>query len=226
MTDTVIYDWVFTEADQRQVDTHWNPAFYRHTVINTHLFWASLPGAGIPGWDPFIGVDRYNLSEDEYWRLNCESFATKVREGRVQPTGLEDDPRAPTAAAGGDIVGMLLDAAARATAEIAADHAARVADWQARKTGTWAERAGAAREPKPTWEEARARRAARLSGPPLVENQYPLFSDWTPVKRGTWRLWEIEEILKEEERVAAIERAWERADAAYKAVNPTWGGGT
>lgn len=218
MTDTAIYDWVFTETDQKQVDKHWDPAFYRNTIINSHLFWASLPGAGIPGWDPFLGVDRRALNDHEYQQLARDSFADQVREGRVRPTGLVDDPRVPPAT-GGDIVGMLLDAAARATVEVAAEHAALLANWRARKTGTWAERAAAAREPEPTWDDAVRLRAARLD-PPRVKWESPY------VTPGTWRPWEIEEILKEQGRVAAIERAWERADAAYKAVNPTWGGGT
>jgi len=69
------YFWVFTEEDQRTVDTHWWPEHIRHSLINTKMYLASLPGAGIPGW----GSD----------------FADQVAQGTVRPTGLAHDPRVP-----------------------------------------------------------------------------------------------------------------------------------
>lgn len=217
MTDSnkyIRYHWVFTEADQRRLDAHWSPDFYRNTLIDTHLYFASLPGAGVPGWDPFLGVDRGTLQDGEYWARARNSFSDLVREYRVRPTGLEDDPRLPAREGGGDILGLLRDAAARCTAEVAAEHAAMLAEHTALK-GSWAGRLRAG--PVPTLEDAKKRRAERLSPPR---------SDWMTVVPGTWRPWEIEEILKEQARADGIERAWERAEAAYKAINPSWGGGT
>ena len=208
------YYWAFTEADQRDVDAHWNPDFFRHTVINTQMYFASLPGAGVPGWDPFLSVDRRALGEVEYWRLAANSFADQVREYRVQPTGLEDDPRLPAREGGGDILGLLRDAAARYPVEVAAEHAAMLAEHTA-LSASWAGRLRAG--PTPTLEDARRRRAERLSPPR---------SDWAVTVSGTWRPWEIEEILKEQARADGIERAWMRAEDAYKAINPSWGGGT
>lgn len=151
------------------MDAHWNPEFFRHTVINTQMYFASLPGAGVPGWDPFLG---------------------------------------------GDILGLLRDAAARYPVEVAAEHAAMLAEHTA-LSANWAGRLRAG--PTPTLEDARRRRAERLSPP---------HSDRVGVVPGTWRPWEIEEIRKEQTRADGIERAWERAENAYKAINPTWGGGT
>jgi hypothetical protein len=164
------YDWVFTEADQRLVDSHWNPGFYRNTVIETRLYLASLPGAGVPGWDPFFGIDRNSMSYADYTLVAANTFADQVREGRVRPTGLEDDPRL-SAPAVGDILDLLRGASVRLL------------------------------PPTP---------AAGSSG--LVP--------------GTWRSWEIEEIAKEEDRTNRIERAWDRAESAYAAINPTGGDGT
>lgn len=193
--DFVRYHWVFTEADQQIVDAHWKPEFYRHSIINSMVYLASLPGAGIPGWGG--------------------NFSEQVAAGRVQPTGLEDDPRVPVPqTGGGDILSLLRDAAKRASVEIAAEHAAMLAEHAALKA-SWAGRARA--RPTPTLEDARKRRAERLAPPR---------SDWMRTVPGVWRPWEIEEIMKEQARAARIERAWARAEASYKAINPTWGGGT
>jgi hypothetical protein len=192
--DFVRYHWVLAEADQRIVDAHWKPEFYRHSLVNSRMSLAALPGAGIPGWG--------------------SNFSEQVASGRVQPTGLEDDPRVPVPEPAGDILSLLRDAATRASVEIAAEHAAMLTEHAALKA-TWAGRARAG--PTPTLEEARNRRAERLAPPR---------SDWMRTVPGVWRPWEIEEIMKEQARAARIERAWERAENAYKSINPTWGGGT
>jgi hypothetical protein len=234
----VRFHWVCTEAEQKQVDAHWRPLFYRHSLINTKMALATSAGAGIPGWDPFLGVNKDALNREKYWALADESLSTKIARGEpIFPTGLAEDPRvwreevkevcseyscdcsAHRASRGEPprnyIADLLRYAAARAEKEIAEIHAQMLADWRARKSGSWAQRAAAAKEPEPTLADAARRRAERFGAAPR---------GWT--RPGVWRPWEIEEILREETRQARVEAAWERADAAYKAINPTWGGGT
>lgn len=224
--DFVRFHWVLTEADQKTVDAHWRPDFYRHSLINTMMSLATGAGVGVPGWDPFLGVDTDTLESDEYFRLSDQDLGTKIARGaRIRPTGLADDPRLPERPSSSvSIVSLLQDAAARAEAEVRAKHAEMVADWRARKSGTWAQRAAAAKEPEPTLEDARRWRTARLSGPPREEYPWAFYHP-APIA-GVWHEWEIVEIERERARQDRIERAWERAEAAYKSINPTWGGGT
>ena len=197
--DFVRFHWVLTEADQKKVDTHWRPVFYRHSLINTKMALAASAGAGIPGW---------------------EDLGTKIAQGQpIYPTGLEDDPRLPerdSEAPHCDIMGMLRDAAARANEEIAAEHAQMLADFKKRKNGSWAQRATSAKESEPTLEEAALRRAEHF-GPTPHGWSYP----------GIWQPWEIEEILREQVRQDDVEAAWERSEARVKSVlGQMWGGGT
>lgn len=239
----VRYHWCLTEADQKAVDKHWRPLFYRHSLINTKMALATHAGAGVPGWDPFLGKDRTALSEcvtpptdlcphDKslaHWDLSDQTLGTKIAQGkRIEPTGIENDPRvwrdpdAPRPRT--DIVGLLRDAAARYEAELGAEHAELMADWRARKSGSWAQRAAAAKEPEPTLEDARKWRTARLSGPPAEHIQG--YSWKIATVPGLWHEWEIVEIAREEARQNAVEAAWQRGDAYMKSRYPCWGGGT
>jgi hypothetical protein len=197
--DFVCFHWVLTEADQKEVDAHWRPVFYRHSLINTKMALAASAGAGIPGW---------------------EDLGTKIAQGKpIYPTGLEDDPRLPERESDGprgDIMGMLCDAAARANEENAVEHAQMLANFKKRKSSSWAQRAMAASEDEPTLMDVAQLRAARFSPAPR---------DWSYA--GTWRPWEIEEILMERARQDGVEAAWQRAEARVKSVlGQKWGGGT
>lgn len=230
----VRFHWVFTERDQQKVDEHWRPEFYRHSLVNTKMALATHAGVGVPGWDPFLGKDRTSLSEDvtpptdlcpdeetlNFWELEDQTLGTKIAQGkRIEPTGIEDDPRvwrdpdAPRPR--GDIVGLLREAAARYDAELNAEHAKMLAEHAALKSGSWAQRATAPRA-APTREEARKRLQERRRRP----------TRYGVERAGVWRPWEIEEITREEAWQDRVEAAWQRAEASYKAVNPTWGGGT
>lgn len=198
--DFVRFHWVCTADEQRQVDAHWRPLFYRHSLINSKMYLASLPGAGVPGW----GLD----------------FSKQVGDGNVRPTGLDEDPRLPPHdpdAPRADILGILCDAAVRYKTDVDVKHMQMLADWTARKNGTWAQRLSAAKEPAPTRETAVKVLTAERAEPEQVK---PWWYEES-VQPGIWRPWEIEEILKEQERSNSIERAWQRAEAHWDRIKPS-----
>lgn len=233
--DFVRFHWVLTERDQKKVDQHWRPDFYRHSLVNTKMALATHAGVGIPGWDPFYGMDREAMADGvgsptdlcpeqrslDYWDLSDQTLGTRIaRQGirSIKPTGLEDDPRVwrDPAAPKGDILGLLRGAAARYEQDLKALHEDMLAKHAAMKGGSWAQRASASRQP-PTLEEARKQLEARRRSAPR----------WGQRIQGTWRLWEIEEIQREVTRQERVEAAWQRAEALAKSViGPTWGGGT
>jgi hypothetical protein len=232
----VRFHWVPTESEQRKIDAHWRPDFYRHSLINAKMACATHAGVGVPGWDPLFGITEAELEamrpEDRY-RLYDQSLGTRMaRCQRIEPTGLADDPRlperAPERATPVDIVQMLRDAGARFEAGVQAEHAKMLAEHAAQKSGTWAQRAAA---PKvvPTLEDARKsyqeRQRWRLGGD-FEDAQRPWWAPERAVVPGVWHEWEIVEIERERARQDAVEAAWQRAEASYKSINPTWGGGT
>jgi hypothetical protein len=220
----VRYHWCLTEADQAAVDKHWRPLFYRHSIINLRMEQATSAGAGIPGWDPFLGIrDRNSLSSEEYQRLSDSDLHAKIARGLyIVPTGLADDPRLPERPpSSANIVQMLRDAAERYPREVEAEHAQMMAEWRALKS-SWAGRAKAGAAP--TLEDARKKRKERLCG--KMEGRY-WYTTPEPTTPGIWHEWEIVEILREEARQAGVEAAWQRAEARVKSVlGQTWGGGT
>ena len=220
--DFVRFHWVCTEAEQAEINFRkergWNPMFWQHSSINTKMRLATSAGAGIPGW---------------------EDLGTKIARGQpISPTGLAQDPRLPPRdpeTPRGDIVGMLRAAAAKADQEITELHTEMVAGWKARRSAlkSWAQVAAKKQMEgqEPTLLEAAQMRLYRKGhyhedewvvrdGKLCRQMPYGL------QRPGTWRPWEIEEILREEARQAAVEAAWQRGEASYKAINPTWGGGT
>jgi hypothetical protein len=229
--DFVRFHWVPTATEQRKIDAHWRPAFYRHSLINTKMALATHAGVGVPGWDPFYGmteadVEQLLLVPRLYSHYSDQSLGTKLARGRrVEPTGLADDPRLPERepAAPVDIVQMLRDAAARYEAGVQAEQAKMLAEHAALKSGSWAQRA-AAPKVAPTLAEARKAYQEQLCGPKEAER--PWWCAPPPVVPGVWHEWEIVEIERERARQDAVEAAWQRAEAAYKSINPTWGGGT
>lgn len=181
-------------------------------------------GKGVPGWDPYLGMSRAEYEgltyRDPHFR---QMLSSKICCGeRIQPTGLADDPRLPPRAPTVNIVTLLQDAAARYQAEVAEDHQARLADWARRKSGTWAERVAAAKEPEPTLEEAKERRKERYE-PKTEVWQWYCAPQQVP---GVWHEWELLEIWNEQARIRAIDEAEARADAYIKSRYPRWGGGT
>jgi hypothetical protein len=226
----VRFHWVPSEAEQRLIDAHWRPLFYRHSLINTKMSLATGAGVGVPGWDPFYGLteaEKDTLEGDAYYSISDQGLGTKLARGqRVEPTGLADDPRLPEqepAAAPVDIVQMLRDAAARYEAGVQAEHTKMLAEYAALKSGSWAQRA-AAPKVAPTLAEARKAYQERLCGP--KEPERPWWCAPPTVIPGAWHEWEIVEIERERARQDRVEAAWQRAEAAYKSINPTWGGGT
>lgn len=226
----VRFHWVPTESEQRKIDAHWRPDFYRHSLINTKMALATHAGVGVPGWDLFYGMsegEKDALSSEEYMRLSEQSLGTRMARGqRIEPTGLADDPRLPERATPVDIVQMLRDAGARFEAGVQAEHAKMLAEHAAQKSGTWAQRASATRTP-PTLADARKayqeRQRWRLGGG-FEEAQAPSWCSWKPpVVPGVWHEWEIVEIERERARQDAVERAWQRAEASYKSINPACG---
>ncbi len=223
-------------------------------MASAHCISWHYAGKGIPTWDPFLGLtkEQYEAEDDSavgggdrllgiaeedektHERRFDAMLSGKIADGRrIQPTGLLSDPRLPPRAVPATcIVALLQDAAARYESEIAADHAAAMADWRARKNGTWAQRIAAAKEPAPTLEEARELRARRL-GPPerkkTVWHYAPdcgSYYDYAPPVEGTWHEWELLEIWDEQTRFRRIDEAEARTDAFMKSLYPTWGGGT
>lgn len=236
--DFVRFHWVPTATEQRKIDTHWRPAFYRHSLINTKMALATHAGVGVPGWDPFYGmteadVEQLLLVPRLYSHYSDQSLGTKLARGqRVEPTGLADDPRLPErepAAAPVDIVQMLRDAAARYEAGVQAEHAKMLAEHAALKSGSWAQRAAGPKVP-PTLEDARKSYQERQRwrhGGAREEAERPWWCAPPPIVPGVWHEWEIVEIVREEARQDRVEAAWQRAEAAAKrAIGPTWGGGT
>lgn len=236
--DFVRFHWVPTEAEQKYVDQNGGHIFYRHTRINTKMSLATGAGVGVPGWDPFYRMseaEREALKGDAYFRVADQCLGTKIARGkRIQPTGLEDDPRiwrdpdAPRPR--GDVLGLLRDAATRYETGVQAEYERLLAEHAALKGGTWAQRA-AAPKVAPTLAEAREsyeqRQRWRLGGA-FEDAQVPSWCSWKPpVRAGVWHEWEIVEIAREQARQDRVERAWQRAEAAAKrAIGPTWGGGT
>jgi hypothetical protein len=237
-----------TEAEQRKIEAHWRPLFYRHSLINAKMACATHAGVGVPGWDPLLGITEAQLEalscEDRY-RLYDQSLGTKIARGqRIEPTGLADDPRLPPppkevcteyscdcsvhrSSRGEpprhDVVQKLRDGVACYEAGVAAEHAKMLAEHAAEKSGSWAQRAAAPKAP-PTLEEARAAYQERLYGPKEVR---PWWCAPPAVIPGVWREWEIVEVERERARQARVEAAWERAEAHVKSVlGQTWGGGT
>jgi hypothetical protein len=194
------FHWVLTEADQKAVDTHWRPEFYRHSLINTKMALATHAGAGVPGW---------------------EELGSKIAQGRpVEPTGLDDDPRLPLREGPkADILQILQGAKDRYDAGVKAEHERMLTEHAAMKTGSWAQRAAVGRAPPPALEDSRRSYEQKVSGP---KRPWPQ----PPAVPGVWHEWEIVEIAREQQRQDAVERAWQRAEDSYKAINPTWGGGT
>jgi hypothetical protein len=239
----VRFHWVPTEAEQRLIDAHWRPLFYRHSLINTKMALATHAGAGVPGWDPFYGmseVEKDALSSDEYYRLSDQSLGTKIARGLpVKPTGLTNDPRLPERApephggdlqdylagpAGGDILLMLQQAKEHYHDCVRAEYNSLVIQHTTLKAGSWAERAKLAGVAPPTLEDAHKAYQKRLSGP---KQEKPWWAPQRTVIPGLWREWEIVEVERERARQNAVERAWQRAEAATKSVlGQTWGGGT
>lgn len=244
----VRFHWVATQEEQRSIDAHWRPLFYRHSLINTKMALATHAGVGVPGWDPFFGIteaQREALTSEEYYRLSDQSLGTKLARGiPVEPTGLAEDPRLPPPppeicseyscdcsmhrrSRGEppryDIIQMLRDAAARYEAGVRQQHAKMLGEHAAQKIGSWAQRAFAPRTP-PTLEQARAAYQERLSGP---KEARPWWAPEPTVIPGIWHEWEIVEVLREQARQQAVEAAWERAEARVKSVlGEKWGGGT
>jgi hypothetical protein len=223
----VRFHWVPTEAEQKYVDQNGGHIFYRHTRINTKMSLATSAGVGVPGWDPFYGMseaEKEALRGDAYFRVADQCLGTKLARGkRIQPTGLEDDPRvwqdpdAPRPR--GDVLGLLRDAATRYEAGVQAEYERQLAEHAALKKGSWAQRA-AAPKVAPTLAEARESYEARLQG--RDEDRRMRYT-----RAGVWHEWEIVEIAREQARQDRVERAWQRAEAAAKrAIGPTWGGGT
>jgi hypothetical protein len=188
---------------------------------------ASQPGAGVPAWDPFYGIDRNSVHGDDYWRLADNSFSNLVADGRVRPTGLERDPRLPPAEPGPqpDILQLLRAAAARYEASVEAQLAKMIAEHAAMKKGSWADRIKSSQALAPTRADAMAF-LARRSG----DVERPWDHHYYRRRAGLWRPWEVEEVAKEEWRQAESARLYHeseaRCDAIMKSIYPTWGGGT
>lgn len=216
--DFVRFFWVCTERQQRQVDAQ-NWAGALASLADTYMANAAANGSGVPGWDPFFGLNEETLFDAEYRRLAANDFTHQVAHGTVRPTGLEEDPRVWRPATGDpptkDIRTLLHDAAARYEAAIAAEHQRLLQEHAAQRNGSWAARARAG--PVPTLEDARKSYTARHAAP----------TAYGYVHEGTWHEWEVVEVNREQTRQDGIEAAWARADANAKAViGPTWGGGT
>jgi hypothetical protein len=111
----VRFHWALTENQQKSVDAHWRPDFYRHSLINNKMYLSTLAGAGVPVWDPFYGLseaEKDALNYEEYMRLDAQSLGTKLARGLpLEPTGLEKDPRmSNTIGEAGDIFEVLRNA--------------------------------------------------------------------------------------------------------------------
>jgi hypothetical protein len=213
----VRFHWVLTEADQKAVNEHWRPDFYRHSLINTKMSLATSAGRGIPGWDPYLGLSEEDAEKRDYETgdgLYDNTLSVKIAQGRhIKPTGLADDPRLPQPEPSSvSIVSLLQDAMARYPQEVAEEHEKMLAEWRALKS-SWAGRMKAG--PEPTLEDAKKARVARLG---------PSTGGWT--QPGLWREWEIVEVEREKNRLRGIDEAEARCDAYMKSRYPCWGGGT
>jgi hypothetical protein len=236
--DFVRFHWVLTEADQKAVDSHWRPDFYRHSLINSKMYLATSAGRGVPGWDPYLGYTEEQAEKRDYETgdgLFENTLAARIAQGRrVEPTGLEDDPRLPPrdpAEPKKDILGLLRGAKERYDTGVGAEHERLLAEHAAQKSGSWAQRASVASKPVPTLEEARKsyeqRQLWRQDGEferALEVRSWPRYSP--PPWPGVWHEWEIVEISREQGRIRAIDEAEARADAYMKSRYPCWGGGT
>jgi hypothetical protein len=224
------FHWVLTEADQKKVDTHWRPDFYRHSLINAKMYLATSAGRGVPGWDPYLGYTEEEAEKRDYETgdgLYDNTLSTRIAQGRpIAPTGLAEDPRLPPrepALPSTDVVLMLQQAKERYEAGLQAEYNRLTVEHVTKKAGTWAERAALAGRPAPTLEDARKSYEARIGGP---KEEWPSWASRPPAVPGVWHEWEIVEIERERARQDAVEAAWQRAEASYKSINPTWGGGT
>jgi hypothetical protein len=203
--DFVRFHWVPTEEEQKHVDERGGHIFYRHSLINSKMYLATTAGAGIPGW---------------------EDLGSRLAQGRrVEPTGLADDPRlpprepTPAGGAGGDILYKLYQADACYWEAVDREHMRLLAEHDALRTGTWAQRASAPKA-QPTREDGRRSYEARLQerDGDRCERRATL--------PGIWHEWEIVEIAREQARIDAIDDAEARTDATMKSIYPCWGGGT
>jgi hypothetical protein len=78
----------------------------------------------------------------------------------------------------------------------------------------------------PGWDDFGYKIAHGILKPTGLAHDPRLVPNQVPGDKRVWHHWELEEIGKEVARCERIEAAWAYSDANYKAINPTWGGGT